>query len=122
MKILNCQVCGAKVIYQRAPKNNIPLCEKHRMERRYARERENSARRRKAHRANREQQQWSAGAGAKPSPRVDKLAALYKRLETWTKMPNAPRGELLEMQAAFAELKAPCHVARCQALYEGSMR
>lgn len=62
---------------------------------------------------------WSAGKSIKMPKRIDELAKLYKRLEYWQKTANAPRGELLEMQAAFAELKAPCHVARCQALYEG---
>ena len=60
---------------------------------------------------------WSAGGNAKPSPRVDKLARLYHELETIVN-PD----EYLRLAAAFAELRAPCHVAKCHRLYKDAKK
>jgi hypothetical protein len=67
--------------------------------------------------ANPSQIRWSAGKSHGRLARVDKLATLYIRLETLAKLAEPDRGELLQLAQAFAELRAACHVAKCEKLY-----
>lgn len=69
---------------------------------------------------NQNQIRWVAGkSSGKLLACVDKLAALYLRLETLTKLASPPRDELLRLQSEFTELRAPLHAARCQAMLDG---
>ena len=62
-----------------------------------------------------QQYQWAGGSGgvAKPIPRVDALARLYKERDALEINPAATRNEWLRLATSFAALNAGCSAKVC---------
>ena len=62
------------------------------------------------------QYQWAGGSGgvAKPIPRVDKLARLYKERDALEINPAATRNDWLRLAGLFQDLRATFTAAKCR--------
>ena len=63
------------------------------------------------------QYQWAGGSGgvAKPIPRVDKLAKLYKEYEHLEHNPAATCNDWLRLEGLFRALRADNYAQKCRA-------